>query len=151
MKRNKNLVLLSHDHFNGLTLANLIKKGAPVFSRLPNDIPGKLRYTLNAYDSEIKQHFLDEEEILFPAVEGRDPEIDKLIEQVLEEHCRIRDLISALRVGIETEENLNRLGSMLEKHIRTEERILFNKIETVLEQNELEELGTKIIFGRKSL
>jgi iron-sulfur cluster repair protein YtfE (RIC family) len=94
MKRNRNLVLLSHDHYHGLSLANLIKKDAPVFSKLPNDIPGKLKYTLEMYDNDLVQHFADEEEILFPAVEGKDlRRLINLIEEMLEEHAVIRDII----------------------------------------------------------
>jgi iron-sulfur cluster repair protein YtfE (RIC family) len=148
MKRNKNLILLSHDHYHGLSLANLIKKNAPEFSRLPNDMPGKLRYTLNAYDNELIQHFFEEEEILFPAVEGKDPEIDELIEEVLEEHCRIRDLVFCLRAGVSIEDNLDRLGCLLEKHIRKEERILFKKIEDILTDEEMKKLGLRLSFSK---
>jgi len=150
MKRNKNLVLLSHDHYNGLTLANLIKKDAPVFSRLPNDLPGKLRYTLEKYDTDLEQHFIEEEEILFPAVEGRDAETDDLIEEILEEHCLMRDIIFNLRYGIEVEANLDLMGRTLENHIRKEERILFKRIEEVLTEEELIRLGSRISFSRKS-
>jgi iron-sulfur cluster repair protein YtfE (RIC family) len=151
MKRNSNLVLLSHDHYNGLVLANLLKKGAPVFNRLPNDIPGKLKFTLESYDRDIEKHFTEEEEILFPAVEGKDTETDILIENVLEEHCRMRELISNLRMGKDIEENLYKFGALLEKHIRKEERVLFRKIEEVLTEEELGNLGEKLVASQKRL
>jgi iron-sulfur cluster repair protein YtfE (RIC family) len=149
MKRNKNLVLLSHDHYHGLSLANLIRKNAPVFSKLPNDIPGKLRYTLDKYDNELEQHFAEEEDILFLLAEGKSLEIDKLIEEVLEEHAVIRDIIFRLREGVDVEEDLDHLGSILERHIRKEERQLFGMIEEALTEEELEELGNRISSMRK--
>jgi iron-sulfur cluster repair protein YtfE (RIC family) len=149
MKRNRNLVLLSHDHYHGLTLANLIKKGAPFFTRLPNDIPGKLRFTLQAYENELEKHFLEEEEILFPAAEGKDAEVDSLIEEMLDEHSTMRELVSILRKKIDVEDNLDKLGHVLEKHIRKEERILFKKIEEILSEEQLDILGMKLSFVKK--
>lgn len=150
MRRNKNLVLLSHDHYNGLTLASLIKKGAPHSARLPNDVLGKLRYTLNKYEEAIEPHFLQEEEILFPAVEGRNSEIDHLIEEVLEEHCMMREIVSLLKKNIHPEDNLHAFGVALEKHIRKEERTLFQKIEEVLTNDELSGLGIKMSTLKKN-
>jgi iron-sulfur cluster repair protein YtfE (RIC family) len=148
MKRNRNLVLLSHDHYQGLNLANLIKKGAPVFNRLPNDVTGKLRYTLDMYDNDLVKHFSDEEEILFPAVEGKDPDVDIIIEEMLEDHSKVRDLIFYLRTGHSIEENLHQLGCLLEKHIRKEERVLFKRIEELLSAEELKILGMRICFSK---
>jgi iron-sulfur cluster repair protein YtfE (RIC family) len=148
MKRNRNLILLSHDHYQGLSLANMIKKDAPLFNRLPNDIPGKLRYTLEMYDNDLVKHFSDEEDILFPAVEGKDPEVDSVIEEMLEDHCKVRDLIFHLRTGQNSEENLHLLGCLLEKHIRKEERVLFNRIEELLTAEELKILGMRICFSK---
>jgi iron-sulfur cluster repair protein YtfE (RIC family) len=148
MKRNRNLISLSHDHFHGLSLANLIKKDAPEFKRLPNDIPGKLRYTLEMYDNSLFQHFVEEEEILIPAVEGKDPETDTIIEELLDEHCRIKDIIFNLRIGNDIEKNLDLLGCLLEKHIRKEERIFFRKIEDYLSESELKKLGMRLSFAK---
>jgi iron-sulfur cluster repair protein YtfE (RIC family) len=150
MKRNRHLVMLSHDHYHGLSLANLIKKDAPVFKKLPNDLPGKLKYTLEMYDNDLVQHFADEEEILLPAIEGRDFETDTLIDEIIEEHCRIKDIVLNLRLGIDIEENLDLLGCMLEKHIRKEERILFKRIEEILNEDELKRLGMRISFSKTS-
>ena len=77
MKRHKALIPLSHDHHHGLLLAQLIKKNAPDYKGLPKDLNGKIKYTIDIYNSSLKQHFDDEEKILFPAVTGKDALLDK--------------------------------------------------------------------------
>jgi hypothetical protein len=41
MRRNKSLVPLSHDHFHGLIIAQLIKKGAPPYNVFPDGFVDK--------------------------------------------------------------------------------------------------------------
>ena len=61
MKRHKALIPLSHDHHHGLLLPQLIKKNAPDYKGLPKDLEGKINYTLETYNSSLKNHFDDEE------------------------------------------------------------------------------------------
>jgi len=108
MKRHKNLIGLSHDHHHGLRLAQLIKKDAPEYKDLPNDIEGKVKYTINAWEEELQYHFKNEEEILFPAVENKDEEIDELIDEILIEHEEIEFKIKQLQSADDKEEILNK-------------------------------------------
>lgn len=144
MKRHKNLIGLSHDHHHGLRLAQLIKKDAPEYKDLPNDIDGKVQYTINAWEEELQYHFKNEEEILFPAVENRDEKLDELIDEILMEHKEIKFKINQLKTTDEKEEILNDLGFMLEQHIRKEERELFDRIQEVFGEEKLNELIDKI-------
>lgn len=144
MKRHKNLIGLSHDHHHGLRLAQLIKKDAPVYKDLPNDVEGKINYTIKAWEEELNYHFKNEEEILFPAVENRDEKIDELIDEILIEHEEIEYKISQLKTSSEKEEILNDLGYILEQHIRKEERELFDRIQEVFGEDELDKLIEKI-------
>ncbi|HET55403.1 MAG TPA: hemerythrin domain-containing protein [Ignavibacteria bacterium] len=144
MKRHKNLIGLSHDHHHGLRLAQLIKKDAPVYKDLPNDVEGKISYTIKAWKEELNYHFKNEEEILFPAVENRDEKIDELIDELLVEHEEIEYKISQLKTSSEKEEILNDLGYILEQHIRKEERELFDRIQEVFGEDELDNLIDKI-------
>lgn len=144
MRRHQNLIGLSHDHHHGLRLAQLIKKDAPVYKDLPNDAEGKINYTIKAWEEELKYHFKNEEEILFPAVENRDDKIDELIDELLVEHKEIDYKINQLKTSDEKEEILNDLGYILEQHIRKEERDLFDRIQEVFGEDELNKLIDKI-------
>lgn len=145
MKRHPALIPLSHDHHHGLLLAQLIKKNAPGYKGMPKNIEGKLAYTKSAWKNELKKHFENEEVILFPLARGRDIEIDKLIGEIIEEHIEIRNLIASLDDDSGITDKLDKLGSILENHIRKEERLLFKKIQGVLSENELKSLEGKIM------
>ena len=149
MKRHPSLIALSHDHHHGLMLAQLIKKGAPEYKGLPTDIIGKVKYAKEAWEKELKLHFKNEEEILFPFVKNKNVDLDKLIEGILEEHKQIKSLVKNLDTSENKEEVLNDLGILLEKHIRKEERQVFKMIQMLFE-DELNELEGKIISVKDS-
>jgi len=144
MKRHKGLYSLSHDHHQGLILAQLIKKSAPKYKNLPDTTDGKTEYTINFYNVELLKHFKQEEEILFPAVKGKDKAIDSLIDEIISEHRRIKSLVDSLKAKNNHEQLLDELGNLLELHIRKEERILFPAIEKLLSEDELNILTAKL-------
>ncbi|MBN1301887.1 MAG: hemerythrin domain-containing protein [Melioribacteraceae bacterium] len=145
MKRHKSIIALSQDHHHGLLLAQLIKDGAPEYKGLPKDIKGKTAYALDAWESELKIHFENEEKILFPFVLGREILLDKLISEIKEEHSKIKSLCEDLKTSSNKNDLLNELGLALENHIRKEERILFEKIQEVFDDSELDQLAGKIV------
>jgi len=142
MKRHTALYSLSHDHHQGLILAQQIKKGAPQYKGMPPTVEGKRDYTIQFYNSELKRHFANEEEILFPAVKNKNAELDRKIAEIISEHRKMETLIRDLEKTDRFENVLDELGHLLEKHIRKEERELFVRIEEVLNENELESLST---------
>lgn len=143
MKRDKSLIPLSQDHHNGLMLAQLIKKDAPVYKGLPTDSTGKVKYAIEKWKSELIPHFNNEEKILFPFVRGRDKEIDKLIDEILREHKILNELFELLESESSVENTLNEIGILLENHIRKEERELFQLIQKVF-GDKLKKLEGKI-------
>ena len=144
MKRHRSLYPLSHDHHQGLILAQLIKKNAPKYKNLPNTIDGKVEYTIYFYNTELVKHFRNEEEILFPPAKGKDKKIDSLIDEIISEHRKIKSLVDSLKSENNYENVLDELGNLLESHIRKEERSLFPEIEKILSEKELELLATKL-------
>ncbi len=144
MKRHKSLIFISHDHYHGLQLAQLIKKNAPKFKTLPNDLEGKKNYTINFYENDLLHHFYLEENIILPAVKGRNKEIDKLFEEILIEHKNIEKSIEALKENIDIERKLNEIAVLLQNHIRKEEQVLFEKIQKELSENELQKLEEEL-------
>ncbi len=149
LKRNKALHILSHDHHHGLLLAQLIIKGSPQYKNMPDTTEGKKDYSIRFYYDELIKHFEDEEKILFPAVKGKDVKIDNLFEEIITEHKKIKQLINRLESDEDIENILDELGSILESHIRKEERILFGKIQEILTEDELTALENQLNGSRQ--
>lgn len=150
MKRHNALILLSHDHHHGLLLAQLLKKNAPPYKGLPKDPLGKMKYAVEAFKSDLIIHFKDEEEILFPLLKGKSDEIDTLIDELLDEHKKIEHGIASLNKSDDLANDLDEIGVILENHIRKEERILFQKVPSVLSEVELTGIENSIEKSREN-
>ncbi|MBT8386178.1 MAG: hemerythrin domain-containing protein [Ignavibacteria bacterium] len=144
IKRHKALAPLSRDHHRGLILSQLIKKDAPEYKDLPKTTSEKVEYTISFYKSELVKHFTNEEEILYHAVKNKSNEIDVLFEEIISEHKKIQQLVVQLESGENKSDILNKLGVLLELHIRKEERSLFEKIQNLLSEEELMQLEKKL-------
>jgi len=144
MKRHPALYTLSHDHHQGLILAQQLKKGSPQYKGMPSTLEEKKVYTLAFYKSELVKHFSDEEKILFSVVKKRSVKIDKLIEDIINEHRKMESLIKEIDETLELENKLDEFGNLLERHIRKEERELFVEIENVLSEEELIKIGDEL-------
>ncbi len=149
MERHKALHSLSHDHHHGLILAQLIKKGSPQYKNLPDTTEGKKDYSIRFYNDELIKHFEDEEKILFPVVNGKDDGIDNLIKEIITEHKKIKQLIKRLESDEDVENTLDELGSILESHIRKEERDLFMRIQAILTEDELTSVEKQLTGSRQ--
>lgn len=144
MKRHPALHPLSHDHHQGLILAQQLKKGAPQYKGMPSTLEGKKDYAVSFYKSELVKHFKDEEEILFPSVLGKNEKVDSLVQEVISEHRKLESLVNELEKTNQLENVMDELGQLLEKHIRKEERVLFVEIENILSDDELKIIGEKL-------
>ncbi len=144
MANRKSLFSISHDHFHGLMVAQIIKKGSSASQDLLKDVDDKVRYTIHFYDQELVNHFYIEEQVLQPLVRGISKEIDEIFDKILEEHKTIGELINSLKVEVDLEKKLDKIATDLENHIKCEERILFPKIQEALSEQELESLGKKL-------
>jgi len=144
IKRHKALHSLSHDHHHGLILAQLSKKGSPEYQNLPTTIDGKKNYAIRFYHDKLIRHFADEEKVLYPAVKGKDEEVDKLFDEIIKEHRKIESFITQLESEEDVENILDKLGNILESHIRKEERELFVKIQTILTEEELKDIEEQL-------
>lgn len=140
MRRHESLMPLSREHHDGLIAAQLIKKGAANYKGMPTDFKGKSEYIVQFYYQHLIPHFEDEEERLFPLISNIENEIDFLIEEIIREHVEIKNYIKAVEENNHTEETLNELGTLLENHIRKEERILFELIQNKLTEDKLQKI-----------
>ncbi len=150
MKRHTALYTLSHDHHQGLILAQQLKKGAPQYKGMPSTIKDKKNYTISFYKTELVKHFQDEEVILFPAVKNKNDVLDKKITEIISEHRKMESLVRDLEKTNQLENVLDEFGQLLEKHIRKEERELFVEIEKSLSEEELVSIADRLSLSRQN-
>ena len=127
IKRNENLKAISREHHHGLLLSWKIRAG------LKKEIePSRVKKYLDwFYVNHLLPHFELEEKYVFTIL-GED---NDLVKKALAEHKR---LIRLFETEAATVTNLSLIEEELESHIRFEERILFNEIQTVATEEQLE-------------
>lgn len=131
MKRLPELRDLSVDHHFGLLLARKAKLVASGEDDTPleemwKEVEDKFRF-------DLEPHFKVEETAICPALESHGEH--ELVQRLLREHQDLREI---LMPGIErTTTNLAKFGTLLEGHIRFEERELFEVAQKILTSSEL--------------
>lgn len=127
IKRHQALVEYSKDHHQALLLCWKIQVG---FSK------GVAAERIKAYsdwfyENHILDHFQKEEKYMFPVLGNE----HKLIVRALEEH---KILLALFTDTTQIEDSLKQIQTLLKSHIRFEEQILFNEIQSAATQEELE-------------
>ncbi len=140
MKRHPSLAPLSREHHGALILARLLQNNAPIYKGLPADIEGKALYALNFYSNELIRHFADEEKA-FKLIKGTTDKIDSLTQAIVNEHKELHTLFETLKNKPPLPSHLDRLGKLLEIHIRKEERELFPLIEENCSEGMMKEIA----------
>ena len=128
-KRHPSLVPLSREHHHALLLAFRIRHGLPK-TRQPHDSPQEQAVdTVRFFRESLTPHFTAEADILFPAVRAMQPQTSPLLDQLLQEHTAMQELVNHIDqqppAGSQLTELLTSFGTLLERHIRCEERELF--------------------------
>ena len=129
MKRHEKLIPYSRFHRQILFLALISKSNAPEVKGYPAEIQDKIDFALDFHKNELSSHFSEEKTKLFDQYQGRDNEIDELIEDLIKEREEIKLLFQELKLKRE-EPILNKLGDLLEKHVRKEERQFFQLLQS---------------------
>ncbi len=140
MKRHSSLASLSREHHGALILAQLLKKGAPVYKGLPADLEGKRDYAIRFYNDELIKHFNEEEQAVIKKIEGVNPGLDKIACDIEVEHAALRVLFTSIKDTNDLSTSLNELGCALEQHIRKEEREFFPLIQELCNEDLLSEI-----------
>lgn len=140
IERHEALAPFSRDHYNGLVHARrLIKSASGDRVQRHEALAG----FLDAWEREIVPHFRDEERLLIERMGGLVPEPER--RRLLEEHREIEaDAAGARELRRQTDPDPRRLreiGERLERHIRWEERTLFDMIQRRADEARLEDLG----------
>lgn len=143
MKRHPALANFSRDHHAALILARLLQNNAPVYKGLPADIAGKVEYAVKFYTEELIAHFKLEEEA-FSLVKGFDKNLDELIMVILQEHEELHETFASIGSHPVSALQADRLGILLENHIRKEERVLFPLIQKVCTEELLQAIHNSL-------
>jgi hypothetical protein len=137
MKRHPALIPLSHDHHHVLVIAQQLRRAT---SENTNEAA---RAFLAHWETEEKQHFRLEEELLLPAYAAHGEPGHPAVTRMLQDHMLIRR--DADRLAREPSlELLHELGKLLADHVQLEERELFPLIETTIPEPDLEALGARL-------
>lgn len=135
-KRHSSLVLLSQDHHHGLALALRLRQGtdALLTDGWTHDRAEQAKRVQRFFDDELRAHFRAEEEVVFPVMRKHVPQTTPMIDELSDQHREIETLVSSLRSaeGSDLDGRLVSLGRLLERHIRIEERQLFETMQESL-------------------
>ena len=142
MKRHPSLQDLSREHHLMLLHARELRWA----SKGSGDLPKACREFLDYWKKRGYRHFKQEEEKLFPYCERcQDWERTEAVDLVFKQHEEIQSLITRLEVLVTGGKNLisasSALGELLERHVRHEERAVFEQIQDALSESEMENLG----------
>ncbi len=132
IKRNKSLQPISREHHQSLLLCWKIRTG---FSK-GVEAERMKKYTDWFFENHIQPHFEVEEKYIFPIL-GNEHE---LVKKALSEHRRLTRLFENEE---EIEKSLSLIEEELEKHIRFEERVLFNEIQEIATEGQLKLVSEK--------
>ncbi len=134
VKRNKNLIVLSHEHHHGLLFAVRLKSAKKTNAKIIQV------YVDDFWKKHLSDHFINEENLLQNLLKDKN-----ILNQFLSEHEEIRNLVSQIS---ETEKdyivNSAKLGNAINDHIRFEERIMFPYLENHLSDEELKTIEKKL-------
>lgn len=132
MKRYVNLRPWSREHQHGLSFCRKIRTG------LEKGISTKRiqKFVVDFWDRSLKAHFESEERLIFPLL-GSDHE---LIQRAMREHRELKTLICGEDDQIQI---LDQIASLMHDHIRFEERILFNAIESTVGEAKLSRINAE--------
>ena len=126
IKRHEALKTLSREHHHGLLLCWKIRAGVKnniELSRIK-------KYTNWFYANYLIPHFEVEEKYFFPILGNK----NELIKKAIAEHRRLKRLFED---SLDLQKSLNLIEEELDKHIRFEERVLFNEIQKKATQAQL--------------
>jgi hemerythrin-like domain-containing protein len=140
MLRNKNLIPLSHQHQHALALCVRLDRALQAGPVDPQ--PWQSEITQH-FQQEISIHFAAEEQEVFP-VAKRFADFQALVAELIEEHDALRGFFSRAEAGSLDSASLGEFVEKLARHIRKEERQLFEGLQGVLSPEEIDAMGANL-------
>lgn len=140
MLRDKNLIPLSHQHQHALALCVRIERASPIAQ---SDLPVWQAEITQLFQTEIAIHFAAEEQVLFPAAAAYQ-ELISLVTDLLSDHAALRESFARAEGQTVSVDDVSALAQRLATHIRKEERLLFERMQQLMKEQELAVLGKKL-------
>jgi len=137
MLRAESLIPLSHQHQHALALCVRIDRASPIAEV---DLSAWQSEIAQLFQTEIGIHFAAEERVLFPAARQFE-ELIPLVEDLLSDHAWLRERFAGVIAKNLTADDLQALAHRLSRHIRKEERQLFERVQELLSREQLAKLG----------
>lgn len=143
IKRHPAIVSFSKDHHFGLLLVWKIRQG------LDKDVdPERIsNYVIFFFKEDLGKHFKEEEQLLFCEL----PVDDVLRKRAETDHLKILNLVEAIEEKKDDIVLLMQLADELEKHIRFEERELFNHLQNKIKPDDLERIAKRFPSSSKDI
>jgi hemerythrin-like domain-containing protein len=137
MLRDQNLIPLSRQHQHALALCVRIDRASPLGE---TDLPAWQAEIVQHFENEIKYHFAAEERVLFPAAR-KHQELIPLIDELLIDHEVLRQSFALAEARKMSAADLSAFAQRMSAHIRKEERQLFERVQELMNQEEIALVG----------
>ena len=147
MKRHASLIPLSRDHHHGLVMAQrlILGRATNPHSDWPVERVRQAARLIEFFETDLRPHFEVEEAHVFPAAARDLHDGASRTRALIAEHETMRAMVRELAAtpAPHLEERLRAFGELLQAHIHTEERILFEQMQAACDPEVLEELGVR--------
>ena len=148
MKRHPSLIPLSWEHHDALVLAQglMLGRSKAPRSNWPTDRRLQVDRVSEFFQKTFFVHFDVEEIYLFARVTARMPDQAALIDELRSDHELLRSPVGELSGACldDLDLKLPALGRLMTAHIRKEERVLFQAVQSGLASTDLEVIGADI-------
>ncbi len=118
------------------------------------------RQLFQQIDKELTVHSKIEETIFYPAVKQKakaedDDDATQEVLEAYEEHANVKDMLKRLEATDATDETydakLQVLSELVKHHVHEEEHEMFKEAKDLMDESELEQLGTKLAQAKEQL
>jgi len=140
MLRDKNLVSLSRQHQHALALCVRIDRASPIAE---SDLAAWQGEIAQHFRVEIGVHFAAEEQLVFPRARTF-AELNLLVEELLSEHVWLRERFAKAEAENMSAAEVVEFAQRLSVHIRKEERQLFERLQELMNAEELARMGQRL-------
>ena len=140
MLRDQSLIPLSRQHQHALALCVRIDRASPI----PDpDLAGWQTEISQHFRSEIRIHFDAEEQFVF-RVATKFQALNSLVDDLLNDHSWLRRKFDNAEAQSLSSTEITEFGERLSAHIRKEERQLFERLQQLMNHEELAEMGAQL-------
>lgn len=131
-RRHESLIPLAKDHYEGLLLVQQLREHN--------------RSIMTGWPKTPTDQTQDEEQALFPPASERVPASRTIVQELLREHRTIEEEVAQFRnaSGNYPADALQQSATLLEEHIRKEDRVLFPLLESEAAPEVLEAMRQKL-------